>query len=242
MKFMGKIIRRFQSASLVTQMMLAVLFALIIAQGLSLMILGSAYRTVLSDINQKARFQQVQSLIHLLEESPQEDYQAILSAVRSKGVWFNISKNSSVSSDVMTLADKRLVNKLTEQLGDEYKNKVLISILRLPDKRGGRPTDQENEVSKECQWGDPDCYKFFREKRDRGDHKHYAMRAPKLISLKNIHQNAERTLAESEGVSAGGSTVSRLANHYLSVLFHFFRYGGSGLYGAQNYSSNGNAG
>ena len=177
MSFLNKLINKLKPSSLVAQMMLVVLLALIVAQALSVFILGSAYRTVISDINQRARFQQVESLIHLLEESPREEYQAILSAVRAKGVWFNVSSSSSIDPKKMAGGEKRLAKKLEEQLGDDYRNRIRIVVNRLKE---------DASYHKNCSDRN-DCYE---PKKDRYDHKYsrFPGHHSKLVSLKTSVQ------------------------------------------------------
>lgn len=169
-----KLLKKLQPSSLAAQMILVVLLALIVAQVLSLMILGSAYRSVLSDINQRARFQQIESLVYLLETSPREDYQAILSAVRSKGVRFNISDTSPINPEKMGEREKALAGKLEQDLGDNYQSRIRILIDRLEE---GRPS-----FSEDCR-GRKNCF----EPRS-GGHEPYRHRfpdrLPRLAKLK----------------------------------------------------------
>ncbi|OED48668.1 hypothetical protein ACH42_02265 [Endozoicomonas sp. (ex Bugula neritina AB1)] len=168
-----KLLQKLKPASLAAQMILVVLLALIVAQMLSLFILGSAYRTVISDINQKAQFQQVESLIHLLEDSPKEDYKAILTAVRAKGVWFNISESSSINSDAMTTVEKQLAQKMGRQLGEGYQNRTRVVMNRLK----GRDSLNRNECRDRG-----DCFEPKRERYGKNDF--FPMHPPRLLSLK----------------------------------------------------------
>ena len=151
--------------SLAAQMILVVLLALILAQAFSLIILGSAYRTVIYDINKKARVQQMESLVYLLEDSDWKQYQAILSAARSRGVVFTISEESLTPMNKVDFQAERLIQALESRLGKNYQNKVKVDI----ERRENNPMPQ-----KDCNKGEGRCFQ------PREDwHKHQAMRGPK---------------------------------------------------------------
>ena len=121
------IFKRFWS-SMVTQMVLAVLVALVIAQIFSFVILGNAYRTVLSDISQKSQFQQIESLVWLLENNPISDYSAILAAARTKNAWFTVDDRSELANRAMNVRDKRLMQRLLHLMGNQYKGRILVKV------------------------------------------------------------------------------------------------------------------
>ena len=231
MSFLKKLVNKLKPSSLVAQMMLVVLLALIIAQALSLFILGSAYRTVLSDINQRARFQQVESLIYLLEDSPREEYKAILSAVRAKGVWFNVSSTSSIDSNDMAGGEKRLAKKLEEQLGDDYRNRTRIVINRLKENASYR---------KDCSDRN-DCYE---PKKDRSDHRY--SRFPRTPSQtgqpESIGPYEKWFMAEPQSFRSYSAATGCPANIYFSGILYLLCVNCPCIYGAQDNPSNANAG
>ncbi len=114
--------------SLVAQMVVVVLAALMIAQAVSFIILGNAYRTALSDISQRSQFQQIESLVWLLENNPMTDYPAILAAARTKTVWFSVDENSELSGKKMNGRDQALVRRLQDLLGADYKDRIWIKV------------------------------------------------------------------------------------------------------------------
>lgn len=113
-------------SSMAAQMILVVLLALVVAQVISFLILGNAYRTVVSDINQKSQFQQIDSLVLLLEASDVGNYPAILAASSTKNAWFSVDDSSSVPSQGMNLREQRLVQRLLHYMGREYRGRVFI--------------------------------------------------------------------------------------------------------------------
>ncbi|MFK0569705.1 ATP-binding protein, partial [Endozoicomonas sp.] len=125
------VIKRLWS-SMVTQMVLVVLLALVIAQAFSFVILGNAYRTVLSDINQKSQFQQIESLVWLLENNPVDDYPAILAAARTKNTWFTVDDYIEMTDTVlpfsMNVQDKRRMQRLLHLMGDPYKGRIFVKV------------------------------------------------------------------------------------------------------------------
>ncbi len=133
-----KLVKKILPSSMAAQMILVVLLALLLAQATSLIILGSAYRTLLSDINQKSRLQQMESLVLLLEESPYETYSTILAASRSRNAWFTVNKRSAIHSAEMTSRERRVMSRLLDQIGDSYRERILVNINVRKDSRQGR--------------------------------------------------------------------------------------------------------
>lgn len=161
------IIKRLLS-SMVTQMVLAVLVALMIAQAVSFVILGNAYRTVLSDINQKSQFQQIESLVWLLENNPVDDYSAILAAARTKNAWFTVDDDSELTDTVLPFSmnsrDKRLVQRLLHLMGDRYKGRIFVKVdhSRHPNEKKRSDSDSW-KASGFCNDGDT-CQKSWHRK------------------------------------------------------------------------------
>lgn len=115
-------------SSMVTQMVLVVLVALVFAQVFSFVILGNAYRTVLLDISQRSQFQQIESLVWLLENNPVTDYSAILAAARTQNAWFTVDERSDLTSKDMNVHDKRLMQRLLHLMGSQYKGRILVKV------------------------------------------------------------------------------------------------------------------
>lgn len=141
------VFKRFWS-SMVTQMVLAVLVALAIAQIFSFVILGNAYRTVLSDISQKSQFQQIESLVWLLENNPISDYSAILAAARTKNAWFTVDDRSELANRDMNARDKRLMQRLLHLMGNQYKGRILVKVNHSRDEGLIKSVDSKSPVFK----------------------------------------------------------------------------------------------
>ena len=93
-------------SSLAAQMTLVILLALIAAQAISVSILGHAYQSAISDINHRERFNEIKSLVQLLEKAPEKNYTAILKAVKKKGVWTDVSPSYTVKPERMGSTEK----------------------------------------------------------------------------------------------------------------------------------------
>ena len=166
-------------SSLVGQMVTVVLLALLVAQLLSLIILGMAYKSVITDSNRMLRFQQVHSLVDLLEDSPEDLYPAVLSASRTPYTWFTVTQESQVDSREMDRVERRLKKRLKVLLGNDYSNRIRVQARR-------ESLENTPELS-ECD--DPKC---SRTRNHNGKHarkmehrqREQFRKASKLISLK----------------------------------------------------------
>ena len=122
------VIKKMLPSSLAAQMILMVLLALLLAQVISLVILGGAYRSVLSDINQQSQLRQVESLVQLLEVSSPAEYSSILAASRSSYAWFTVNQRSEIAFSEMTMREQRLMQRLVRRMGEQYQGRILVSI------------------------------------------------------------------------------------------------------------------
>ncbi|PJE78453.1 Osmolarity sensor protein EnvZ [invertebrate metagenome] len=116
-------------SSMAAQMILTVLLAIIMAQLLSFIILGSAYQTVFSEIDQKSQFQHIESLTKLLEQSDTENYLPILNASRTQNNWFTLTEKSILPSVWMDRREQRLSKQLQKRLGKHYLNRVRVQVI-----------------------------------------------------------------------------------------------------------------
>ncbi len=121
-------LNRFWPSSMTAQMLLGTLFALLMALLISLLILGGAYRTVVTEINQKSLFRRFESLMQLLESTEEKNYHAVLMASRSNTAWFTVDKQSIVNPAVMTPRERHISNRFLKRLGDQYQGKIRIAI------------------------------------------------------------------------------------------------------------------
>ena len=121
-------IKKLISRSFVAQTIALVLLALIVAQVVSLFILGFAYRHAVSDINQNARVQQISSLVELLESSPAEQYSTILAASRNRYNWYTVSHECKTPGKNWNRGDKMAADNLERILGPDYQGRVRVKI------------------------------------------------------------------------------------------------------------------
>lgn len=121
-------IKKLLSSSFVAQTIALVLLALIVAQLVSLFILGYAYRHAISDINHNARIQQISSLVELLESSPADQYPTILAASRNRYNWYSVSHESKTFGKSWSRGEKMVAHSLERVLGDKYQHKVRVKI------------------------------------------------------------------------------------------------------------------
>ena len=121
-------IKKLIARSFVAQTIALVLLALIVAQILSLFILGTAYRNAVSDVNQSARIQQMISLVELLESSPEEQYPTILAASRNRYGWYSVSHEAKTSGKYDSRREKFVAGKIEQGLGRDYRGQVNVKI------------------------------------------------------------------------------------------------------------------
>ena len=121
-------VKKLLARSFVAQTIALVLLALIVAQIVSLIILGAAYRHAVSDINKSTRVQQVASLVELLENSPPEQYPTILAASRNRHNWYTVSHESQTPGKNWSRGDKVVASNLEQVLGPDYQGRARVRI------------------------------------------------------------------------------------------------------------------
>ena len=121
-------IKKWIARSFVTQTIGLVLLALVVAQLLSLIILGTAYRNAVSDVNKNARIQQVISLVELLESSPSEQYPTILAASRNRYGWYSVSAKSKTPKQKQGRAERVVASHIEQGLGEDYQGLIRVKI------------------------------------------------------------------------------------------------------------------
>ena len=124
-----KRIKRLLSKSFVAQTIGLVFLALIIAQILSLLILGTAFRSAVTHVNQNIRVQQIPSLIELLESSPAEQYPTILAASRNRYTWYTVTSESKTPDNIQGRGERMVVRDLERALGADYRGRVRVKIM-----------------------------------------------------------------------------------------------------------------
>ena len=121
-------IKNLMARSFVAQTIVLVLLALIVAQALSLFILGTAYRSAVSDVNQSTRVQQIISLVQLLESSPPEQYSTILAASRNRYGWYSVSYENKTPGHNFNRAEKIVAGDVERGLGARFRGRVRVNI------------------------------------------------------------------------------------------------------------------
>lgn len=139
---------------LLGQMIVLVLLALLLAQGISLWILSNAHRKAVEGYNQRFWIRQLSAMVVLMESSPRELHPVILGAWKRPGVSIQ-----QLAEPTVDMADKaveiRLARQLVGRLGDNYRNKVRVDVTI-----GGPPPLPESHTppladSHRRDWGEP---------------------------------------------------------------------------------------
>ncbi|GAB3093165.1 HAMP domain-containing protein [Aestuariicella hydrocarbonica] len=145
-------VRRFWPRKLLTQMVVLVLLALALAQGISLWILSSAYRSAMMDNSERHAVRQFASAVILLEQTPSHLHQNILRAWRRPGLYYTFSpvlsgefQNGGTSA--ASVPEQRIEQLLYRWLGEEYQGRVNVA-LELDDQVPPRKSRSESA------WGD----------------------------------------------------------------------------------------
>ena len=121
-------IKKLLSRSFVAQTIALVLLALVVAQIVSLFVLGYAYRHAISDINHNARIQQISSLVELLESSPADEYPTILAASRNRYNWYTVSHECKTPGNNQNRGERIVASNLERVLGSDYQDRVRVKI------------------------------------------------------------------------------------------------------------------
>lgn len=114
---------------LLGQMIILVLLALLLAQGISLWILSNAHRKILEDGYQHFLMRQVSSMVELLESTPANMRRNILHAWRRPGVKFKLLPHSRAGRSE-TEVEQVLTLKMEQWLGEHYSGRVRVVIKR----------------------------------------------------------------------------------------------------------------
>lgn len=127
---------------LLTQMVILVVLALILAQGISLWILSSAYRSAMLDNSERHIIRQFASAAVLMEQTPPELHKNILRAWRRPGQFFFVTDQlpETLNKPVSTLPETRMAQSLVRWLGEEYQGRVRV-FLELGERKNDRRDD-----------------------------------------------------------------------------------------------------
>ena len=169
-------IKKLLSRSFVAQTIALVLLALVVAQIVSLIILGTAYRHAVSDINQTARIQQISSLVELLESSPPEQFPTILTASRNRNNWYTVSHECKTPGNNRSRGEKIVASHVERMLGPNYRDRVRV---KIKSENLDRSFDLED--CDDC-FDDKKKYRYHDRKFEHRQREAFA-RASKIISL-----------------------------------------------------------
>ncbi len=123
-------IRSLWPRKLLSQMIILVLLALVLAQGISVWILSTSYRSAMMDNSERYIARQYASIVVLLEQTPDSLHANILRAWRRPGLHFSFE--SALPAELLRLPatppEKRLHNLLLRWLGDDYRGRIRIAL------------------------------------------------------------------------------------------------------------------
>lgn len=121
---------------LVSQMVILVILALVLAQGISLWIVTGAYRTAMADNSERHIVRQFASAVVLMEQTPPELHRNIIRAWRRPGMSYSLSETlpAELNRAVLTAPEQRMQQALVRWLGAEYEGRVQV-LLELDERR-----------------------------------------------------------------------------------------------------------
>lgn len=115
-------------------MLLLIVLALLLAQGISLWLLSNAHRDALRDSNHRFQLRQLISLVQLLEEIPNELHGDAINAWRRPGLKLGFFDSSPIApaSEYPAISLQTIVE---DSLGDQYHNRVRLQMILARDLR-----------------------------------------------------------------------------------------------------------
>lgn len=128
---------------LLSQMVILVILALVLAQGISLWIVSSAYRTAMVDSSERHIVRQFASAVILMEQTPPELHRNILRAWRRPGLSFTIQDQqpADLRKAEHSEPEVRMEQAMIRWLGEDYQGRVQV-VLELADRPGNRRTEE----------------------------------------------------------------------------------------------------
>ncbi|WP_439135007.1 hypothetical protein, partial [Pseudomaricurvus sp.] len=149
--------RKFWPQKLLSQMIILVVLALILAQGISLWILSSAYRSAMLDNSERHILRQFVSAVTLMEQMPPELHRNILRAWRRPGQSFFVREQlpDELNKTVVSMPEQRMEQALVRWLGDEYQGRVRV-LLELGEQHGDREGRDSGDSGERGRDGDHD--------------------------------------------------------------------------------------
>jgi signal transduction histidine kinase len=119
--------------SLFSQMLLAVLSVLLLAQIVTFGILSVIYSGAISEVNESQQIQKFVTVVETLERAEgEQDYGSILNPLNNDYVRYSIQKRMDLTSVIMNESEQAVVNKITAALGQNYQGRVWVKQERQP--------------------------------------------------------------------------------------------------------------
>ena len=120
--------RRLRPQGLAGQLLAVLLLALLLGQGLSLLIFADERRVALRAVNREQVLLRTASLVRLLSETPPELHERILDATSSAQLRFQIEGTSAVDPEPRSHSRNRLARRLAELVGEPRDRAVLVDV------------------------------------------------------------------------------------------------------------------
>lgn len=119
--------------SLFSQMLLAVLSVLLLAQIVTFGILSVIYSGAISEVNESQQIQKFVTVVETLERAEgEQDYGSILNPLNNDYVRYSTQKRMDLTSVIMNESEQAVVNKITAALGQNYQGRVWVKQERQP--------------------------------------------------------------------------------------------------------------
>lgn len=134
--------------SLFSQMLLAVLSVLLLAQIVTFGILSAIYSGAISEVNESQQIQKFVTVVETVEQAEGEkDYGSILNPFNTDYAIYNIQKRMDLSSVTMNGYEQAVVDRITAALGQSYQGRVWVKQERQPMLMSGVPqnSDERND-------------------------------------------------------------------------------------------------
>lgn len=145
---------RFWPRHLLSQMVVSVLLALFLAQGISLWLLSNAHRKAIEGHSQRLVLRQLASVVELLEETPVELHNKVLAVWRRPGTRFSFSTEPSVASP-RNPTELLLAQLLERFLGYPDLSRIRLQIMMAGASEGRREWPGEDYPPPEFDWDQP---------------------------------------------------------------------------------------
>lgn len=121
------------SRSLFSQMLLAVLSVLLIAQVATFGILSVIYNGAISEVNENLEVQKLITVVETLEQYTEEyDFGSIINPLSSDNARYSLQKRINIGGFKMRKQEQAVANKITALLGSNYQERVWVKLERQP--------------------------------------------------------------------------------------------------------------